>query len=81
MKSRFDIGNTYLLFLSKKNEWGDDGWRIYECSKYENLGRGNAFYVAKALEEKTPNYIQAEEIEPKAGFFVEPDPSNLKKFN
>ncbi|MCH2548393.1 MAG: hypothetical protein MK052_12420 [Alphaproteobacteria bacterium] len=70
MKSRFNVGNTYLIFLSKEDEWGDDGWRIYECSKYEDIGRGNAFYVAKALEKHMPNYNKANNIEPEAGFFV-----------
>lgn len=50
LDSRFDVGNTYLIFLNKDDEFGDEGWRLYECSKYENLGRGNAHYVASLLE-------------------------------
>lgn len=51
LDSRFVVGNSYLIFLNKNDEYGDEGWRIYECSKYENLGRGNAHYVARLLED------------------------------
>jgi len=56
--SRFEVGNTYLLFLNKQDEWGDEGWRIYECSKYEDLGRGDSYYLTKQLENKYPSEAQ-----------------------
>lgn len=51
-ESNFQIGNTYLIFLSRKNNWGDDGWRIQECVAYEDLGKGDAYFVMKELEGK-----------------------------
>ena len=51
-ESNFQIGNTYLIFLSRKNNWGDDGWRIQECAAYEDLGKGNAYFVMKEVESK-----------------------------
>ena len=60
--SSFQIGNTYLISLSKKDNWGKDGWRIQECTPYESLGRGDGYFVMKEFENKHELKYQDKEL-------------------